>query len=209
MRVLYAYAAAIEGEAVAHRLQEGVQTGVGKTQCAVTMAERLQKGPQPDLVCLFGFCGAYPEAQPPLAIGDLCMIGSDLLADEGLASKDGFADLAQMGLGTVGPFEMDQALTAEAAAFLGGVGIVSGTTVSTCSGTDQRSRELQERSGAHVETMEGAAIATVCRRHDVPLVQLRCVSNHTGDRSGSDLDLDQASAQLHEAVLRLVEKGWL
>ncbi len=209
MRVLYAYAATVEGEAIAHRLPDGLQTGVGKTHSTMAIAERLSEGPQPELVCLFGLCGAYPEAKSPLAVGDLCMVGTDLLADEGLATKDGFTDLAQMGLGTVGPFQMDHAITAQAAASLGGVPIVGGTTVSTCSGTDERSLKLQERTGAHVETMEGAAVAAVCSRHGVPLVQLRCVSNRTGDRGHAGMDLERASTRVHEAVLQLVKKGWL
>ena len=173
------------------------------------MTERLCKGPQVDLVCLFGLCGAYPQADPLLAVSDLCMVGADMLADDGLATDEGFADLTQMELGTVGPFEMDRRFTAKAAAFLGDVPVVRGATVSTCSGTDERSRELYERTGAHVETMEGAAVAVVCQRLGVPLVQLRCVSNRTGDRRGADMGLPRAIARLQAVTLKLVEKGWL
>jgi futalosine hydrolase len=208
VRVLYAYAAAAEGEALANWLSEALQTGVGKTASAVAMAERLYKGPRPDLVCLFGVCGAYPEADPPLAVYDLCVVSRDVLADDGLATEDGFSDLTQMDLGMVGPFAMDEQFTAKAAAILGDVPIVHGATVSTCSGTNARSREIQRRTGAHVETMEGAAIAVACRRHSVPLVQLRCVSNRTGDRRLAGTDFVHANARLQEAVLKLAEKGW-
>ncbi len=209
MHVLYAYAAAAEGDGVANRLPEGLQVGVGKTASAAAMTERLCKGPQVDLVCLFGLCGAYPQADPLLAVSDLCMVGADMLADDGLATDEGFADLTQMELGTVGPFEMDRRFTAKAAEFLGNVPVLRGATVSTCSGTDARSRELYERTGAHVETMEGAAVAVACQRLDVPLVQLRCVSNRTGDRQRVDMDLSRAIARLQVITLRLVERGWL
>ena len=104
MHVLYAYAAAAEGAAVANRLPEGLEIGVGKAASAAAMTERLCKGPQVDLVFLFGVCGTYPEADPPLEVSDLCMVGADMLTDDGLATDDGFADLTQMELGTVGPF---------------------------------------------------------------------------------------------------------
>ena len=209
MQVLYAYAASAEGDAVANRLPEGLRIGVGKGASAAAMTERLCKDPQVDVVVLFGVCGAYPQADPPLEVSDLCMVGADMLADEGLATGDGFADLAQMELGTVGPFEQDRRFTARAAEFLGGVPIVRGATVSTCSGTDARSREIHERTGAHVETMEGAAVAMACQRLGVPLVQLRCVSNRTGDRDAADMDLPRAITRLQVAIMRLVEKGWL
>lgn len=209
MHVLYAYAAATEGEAVANRLPETLEIGAGKTSSAAAMTERLCKESHVDLVCLFGVCGAYPEADPPLEVADLCMVGSDLLADEGLSTDGGFADLGEMELGTVGPFQMDRRLTARASEFLGDVPVVRGATVSTCSGTDARSRTLQKRTGAHVETMEGAAVALACERLGVPMVQLRCVSNRTGDRRQADMDLPRAIARLQVVILKLAEKGWL
>lgn len=209
MHVLYAYAAAAEGGALANRLPEGLEIGVGKAASAATMTERLCKDPQVELVFLFGVCGAYPEADPPLEVSDVCMVGSDMLADEGLTTDEGFANLTQLELGTVGPFEMERRFTARAAEFLGDIPIVRGATVSTCSGTDGRSQEIHERTGAHVETMEGAAVAMACQRLGVPMVQLRCVSNRTGDRQSAAMDLPRAITRLQIVVMRLVEKGWL
>ncbi len=208
MHVLYAYAAAAEGDSVANRLPEGLLVGVGKTASAVAVTERLCKGPQVDMMCLFGVCGAYPEADPSLEVGDLCMVGRDILADEGLETDEGFLDLDKMELGTIGPFQMDRRFTAKAAELLG-VRVVRGATVSTCSGTDSRSRQVHARTGADVETMEGAAVAAACERLGVPLVQLRCVSNHTGDRRASGMDLPRAIARLQATTMKLVEKGWL
>ena len=208
MHVVYAYAAGAEGDAVAERVPEALRLGVGKAAAAAAMAERLCRDPRPDLVCLFGVCGAYPEAEGSPPVGGLCLVGDDQLADEGLQSEDGFADLNQMNLGSVGPFAMAEEQTRQVAEWLEGVPILRGATVSTCSGTEARSRDLQQRTGAHVETMEGAAVALVCRQHDVPLVQLRCVSNRTGNRAGAGMDLPTATSRLQRAVLTLVERGW-
>jgi futalosine hydrolase len=207
VHVLYAYAAGAEGDAIASRLPEALEIGVGKAASAAAMTERLCKGSQVDLVCLFGVCGAYPQSDPPLEITDLCVVESDVLADEGVAMDKGFSDLAEMELGTVGPFEMDRRLTARAAEFLD-VPTVRGATVSTCSGTDVRSRDVSERTGAQVETMEGAAVALACQRLGVPLVQLRCVSNHTGEQR-EDMDLPRAVQRLQVVTLKLAERGWL
>lgn len=209
MHVLYAHASAAEGDALANRLPERLETGVGKAASAVAMTERLCKGPSVDLVCLFGVCGAYPEADPPLMVADVCMVGSDVLADDGLATTGGFADLDQMELGTTGPFQMDRRFSSRTAELLGNVPVVRGATVSTCSGTDSRSKEVQRRTGAHVETMEGAAVAAACHHLGVPLVQLRCVSNFTGNRHTAEMDLPRAVARLQVVILKLVERGWL
>ncbi|HLQ39225.1 MAG TPA: futalosine hydrolase, partial [Planctomycetota bacterium] len=137
-----------------------------------------------------------------LGVGDLCFVGDDGFGDEGVATPDGFLDLAALRLGAVGPFPADADRTAIAASRLG-VPIVRGTTVSTCSGTDAQSAALAARSGAEIETMEGAAVACVCARLHVPLVQLRCVSNLTGDRARGEFELSGAAAKLQTAVRRL------
>ena len=80
-----------------------------------------------------------------------------------------------------------------------GVHASVGLTVSTCSGTDLRSVE-RGRLGAAVESMEGAGVAHVCGVHHVPWVQLRCVSNYTGNRTASTWRLDEALAKLGQAA---------
>ena len=53
--------------------------------------------------------------------------------------------------------------------------------------------------------MEGAAVAAVCKRFEVPLAQLRAVSNRTGDRERGLWDLDRAVANLGAGISKLVE----
>ena len=75
-----------------------------------------------------------------------------------------------------------------------------GATVSTCSATDPLAAELGARTGAAVETMEGAAIGLACAAAGVPWAQLRAVSNLTGDRARAGWDLARAVGALHGAI---------
>lgn len=186
-----------------------VALGVGKAASAAAMTRALLERP-PAWVLLFGVCGVYPAAHgnaTELPVGALCLVGEDLLADEGVAAEDGFLSLASLGLGAVGPFPADPTRTSAAARVLAAP-VVRGATVSTCSGTDAASQALARRSAAQVETMEGAAVAMVCAHHGVPLVQLRCVSNRTGDRARGGWDLHGAVATLQSAVRALAAQGW-
>jgi futalosine hydrolase len=197
------YAAPAEGSALA--ALGAVRLGVGKVALAVALAERIAEQ-RPPGVLLFGVAGAYPARHRPgasLAVGDLCLVGEDRFADEGVATPDGFRDLAQLGLGEVGPFAADRERTALAARALGAP-VVIGATVSTCSGTDAQSAQIAARTGAAVETMEGAAAALVCARAGVPFVQLRAISNLTGDRARGGWDLERAIAVVQAAVRRLL-----
>lgn len=198
-------AAEVEGRG----LPSALRLGVGKVASAVSMTQALIER-RPAWVLLFGVCGAYPEGHGPggrLDVGDVCLVGEDWLGDEGVEVDDGFLPLAQLGLGSVGPFHADAGRTAATARVLG-VPVVRGATVSTCSGTDARSRALASGTGATVETMEGAAVAWACRAFGVPWVQLRCVSNRTGRRAAGGWDLPRAVAGVQAALLRLQAADW-
>lgn len=183
--------------------------GVGKAAATATLTAALIER-RPPWVLLFGVCGTYPEGHGSggrLQVGDVCVVGDEWLADEGVTTDQGFLSLAELGLGACGPFLADAERTAEAARVLAAP-IVRGATVSACSGTDARSRELAARTGAAIETMEGAAVALACARLRVPWVQVRCVSNRTGPRAGAGWDLARAVAGAQAAVGRLQAADW-
>lgn len=203
-KLLAVHAAAVEGEALGD--SGVVRLGVGKVAAAVTMLEVL-RAERPDAVLLFGIAGAYPDRHrqkpPRVGIRELCLSGSDQFGDEGVMTPNGFQDLAALELGDVGPYAADAALVARIGGLLDAA-IVRGCTVSTCSGTEELSETMAVRSNADIETMEGAAVAWVCRRLAVPFVQLRCISNWTGDRAQGEWDIAGAVAMLQPAVKRVI-----
>jgi len=189
--------------------------GVGKVASAATLYAHLVAAASDHPVrgvLLCGVAGAYPERHrrtpPPVVPGDLCVVASDQLADEGVLTEAGFVDFGApafgrtMGLVDTGPFPAHPRMATEAARQLG-VPLVRGATVSTCSGVDPLSRQLHERTHADVETMEGAAVAAICRRCEVPLLHLRAISNWTGDRARGAWNLGAAVDALDRGLRRL------
>ncbi|MBI4880348.1 MAG: futalosine hydrolase [Planctomycetes bacterium] len=208
MKVLAVYATAQEGAELQARFAPCLELGAGKAASAVSLCVALARGPRPDAALLFGVCGAFPArhlaAGAALDVLDLCVVGEDLLADEGAEVEGGFQSLAEMGLGEIGPFAADPVLAARAAAILGGVRVVRGATVSRCSGTEALSAEIARRSNALVETMEGAAVALACRALGVPLVHVRCVSNQTGERGRAVWRLADAAERARRAATEVL-----
>ena len=193
MTVLWVHAHAREG------LRDGsLCGGVGKTAMATALTRALCEQ-TPTLVAGYGVAGTYPGST--LHIGDVCLVADDQLADEGVAAEDGFHPLPALDLGEVGPFPADAAHTRAYADALG-VPVVRAATVSTCSATDDRAAAVAARTGAAIETMEGAAIALVCRTFSVPWIQIRAISNRTGHRARAGWDLDLALARLGDALSR-------
>lgn len=203
--LLVAYAAGVEGARIGPRFG-GVETGVGKAAmaCALTEAVRARR---PPAVLLVGVCGAFPASHrggAGPALLDLCLVAEEVFADEGVATPDGFLPLSTFGMSPGGPFPADPTWLAWARAALPEARVVRGATVSVCSGRDDLSREVAARTAADVETMEGAAAALVCARVGVPLIQLRCVSNATGDRAAASFAIEEAAARVQDAALRLL-----
>ncbi|MFK7740272.1 MAG: futalosine hydrolase [Planctomycetota bacterium] len=204
---LLVHAAPIEG----HGLEDlGVEVlGVGKVAAAVHLQRLLVERPSVRAVLLFGIAGAFPTRHrpdgdaAPAGIGDLVVVANDRLGDEGVATPDGFLDLGSMKLGDVGPFACDPRLQDAAVERLGAAR-VHGVTVSTCSGIDAASCALQARTGADVESMEGAAVAYLCRQQELPLLQLRAISNWTGDRDRGEWSLGAAVDVVQRAVRTLL-----
>jgi futalosine hydrolase len=212
MSTLIAYAAPREGEAVLGKHEHTLELGVGKIVATLKLTTALARQ-RPQAIVLIGVCGAYPDRHlraglAALRVRDLCVVASETIADDGVWTPDGFLDLAQLRLGEIGPVACDAALSGKLAAVLG-CPLVAGATVSTGAGTESISQAYATRSGAQVETMEGAAVVAVCRAFAVPFAQLRVVSNLTGDRHRGGWDLDGALARLGEAVHLVLAAGVL
>lgn len=203
---LICFAALAEGGGLYAPGLRAVPLGVGKVAAAVGLSTWLRQMPDVRAVLLFGVAGAFPlrhrSATPPVARGGLCIVGSDRYGDEGVETPAGFQDLNTLKLGDCGPFPANPRM-AQAAAEVLGAPIVRGVTVSSCSGTESSSQRMVQRCNADIETMEGAAVAWVCRQAELPLLHVRAISNWTGDRDRGEWDLGAAVQVVQTAVRKL------
>ncbi|NVB40969.1 futalosine hydrolase [Pseudenhygromyxa sp. WMMC2535] len=212
MSTLLVYATAREGAAVAGKHADTLELGVGKVAATRALTRALVES-KPDAVVLVGVCGAYPDRHlragvEPVPVLGLCTVASEMLADEGVLSPEGFRDIETLQLGGIGPYAADAELTGKISAVLD-CPAVSGATVSTCAGVDALSQAYALRSGAAVESMEGAAAAAVCESFSVPFAQLRAVSNHTGDRDMGAWNLEGAVSRLTQGLGAVLDAGVL
>lgn len=194
-----------------------LHTGVGKANAAAA-ATALVLLQRPQRLILFGCGGAF--AGSGLAPGDLALASREIFGDEGAVTPDGFLDLEALGFPLLrrgsaryfNTFPLDPVGQAEALPRLQqfcrerGRRLALGpfVTVSTCSGSDPVAVQLETRSGGICENMEGAAVAAVCLRYGLPLLELRGISNRVGDRDLAAWDLRGGAAVAEEALLALL-----
>ena len=79
-------------------------------------------------------------------------------------------------------------------------------TVSAVSGSQKRAKDLGKRFGAVCENMEGAAIAQVCTLYELPMIELRGISNMAGVRDKRKWNLKIASENCQKLVLETIKK---
>jgi futalosine hydrolase len=79
-------------------------------------------------------------------------------------------------------------------------------TVSAVSGSQKRAKDLGKRFGAVCENMEGAAIAQVCALYELPMIELRGISNMAGVRDKRKWNLKIASENCQKLVLETIKK---
>lgn len=201
MRVLIV--TSVEAEARAIGSIDGVRiiiSGVGRTNAAAATTEAIIRGHGAiDAVISAGVAGSLPESN--LNIGDCLVASSCVYAEEGLISPSGFADMSGLGfplgdfVGNTVPVD-ERLLESLSEAFI--IGPIA--TVATCSGTHAAAREIARRTGALAEAMEGAAVVHAARRLKVPAIELRAISNTTGDRAAQQWNLTLGLESLGKAI---------
>lgn len=149
-------------------------TGVGRSNAAATVSVAIDRY-DVDRVVAAGVAGALPDSD--LDVGDT-VVGSHVThADLGVVTPEGFGGTEHLGFETTEGFHNEyplQPVSLDAS-------VEAVATVASVSAEDSTAREVVERTGAAVETMETAAVAQVATQADLPVSAVLGVSNHAGD----------------------------
>ncbi|QWR76591.1 futalosine hydrolase [Candidatus Magnetomonas plexicatena] len=193
-----------------------IETQMGKVNAACESALAIKEY-APDVVISTGIGGAYPDTD--LNVGDVAVATCEIYGDEGVLLKDGFLDTFQMGIPLLkrgkklffNEFDMDTSITQRAYKIISdgltGHVVKKGNflTVSSCTGDSERAVMLKNKHSVICENMEGAAVAHVCAKLGVPVVEIRGVSNIVSDRDKERWDMALAVKNCSLAVILLLK----
>ena len=179
-----------------------VETGVGPVNAAFALTRELTARPaRAVIVC--GVGGAYPRSG--LQIGDVVCASTETYGDLGADSPTGFLDMQALGFPVIdadppifNTMALDLFPVPKQAPFV---------TCATCTGTDVKAAEIQQRTGGAVESMEGAALVHVARLMGVKIGEVRGISNAAGARDRDSWRLDDAAAAARRAVVDWIGSG--
>ncbi|MEW2185064.1 futalosine hydrolase [Streptomyces cellulosae] len=199
--------------AVVHRVTDGpglLAAGVGPAAAAASTAAALTaaalEGRPYGLVVCAGIGGGFAPDAP---LGSLVVADAITAADLGAETADGFLPVTELGFGTV--THHPPASLAEAVAAASGARTGTVLTVSTVTGTAARADALRARHPrALAEGMEGFGVAEAAAAQDVPVLEVRAVSNPVGPRDRAAWRIGDALAALTEGFGKLapVLESW-
>jgi futalosine hydrolase len=176
--------------------------GIGQLQTAYALQNRIGLE-RPGLVIQAGIGGGHANED----IGRVCAIGTEQIADLGVMEKAGFTNIFEMGLANRDRFPFrDGKLDNPYKPLLKwtGLPVLDGVTVNGIRLSDPDG--FQRNPLRVVESMEGAALHYVCLMERVPFLQIRAISNITGDRDKSRWKLKEALKNLHVELVVMIQK---
>jgi futalosine hydrolase len=186
--------------------------GIGKVNAAHS-ATLLLEYLKPDILILFGIGGAYAEA----GVGDVVIAESENYGEEGIMTPSGWKPMEFIGFPLLkndqeyfNTFAMDRDLWQLAFEISKDIGlkVLSGNfiTVSQCSGTRKTGEIIRERFNGICENMEGAAVAHICAKYAVPMIEIRGISNIIEDRDLKKWNIPLAVSNCSKAVNEVVRR---
>ncbi len=207
-RILIVTAVQVEADAIGK--PKGtfvVSSGIGRANAAVTTTTSILADGPFEWIINAGVAGSLPKSN--LQLGDVVVANKCVYAEEGLVTPTGFQDIGKMGF-SLGDFEGNEVpVDLWMLERVGSVGTVRQiATVATCSGTDEQAKLVRDTTGCSCEAMEGAAVVHTAKRFGAKAIEIRAISNTTGDRDSQEWNLDLALENLGIAVNQAITALW-
>ncbi len=175
------------------------QSGVGMLATAVSLT-RLLLTDRPDLIIQAGIAGTFDTC---MKLGDVVAVKEEMLGDMGVEENQVWKDIFDMKLEKSDhpPFEKGKLVNP----FLEKYNLlhlpeVSAVTVNEISTHPLRMKQLLQKYNPVLESMEGAALHYVGSLLRIPFIQLRSISNYTGDRDKNHWRIVEAIRQLNQVL---------
>lgn len=180
--------------------------GVGPISAGIQTAKALTSD-EYDLVLNMGIAGGFADKAE---VGSLVIANEIVSADLGAESPEGFITLDELGFGESTRVKTDsdlvqillESIKAE------NIPVQAGNilTLSTVTGTAETTAKLQQREpGALAEAMEGYGVAMAAKEFDLPVLEIRSISNPIGPRDRSAWRIKDALGTLESASKVIAE----
>lgn len=178
-------------------------TGVGLAAATYALTRSVLQS-RPDFILQAGIAGTLDLALP---LTKIVLVESETIGDLGVEEGGSFRSLFDLNLlGTdTPPWTGGRLVNHLGLLKASGLTCVAGVTVNEISTRPERIAQYR-RSGAAVESMEGAALHYVGLMEKIPFLQMRSLSNFAGERDKSKWMMGPSLASLNHALSRILNQ---
>ncbi|MCF8278056.1 MAG: futalosine hydrolase [Flavobacteriales bacterium] len=169
--------------------------GIGMVATTHALTKTLMNGNY-DLVVNMGIAGSF---QNKFEIGSVLQVLSDRIVELGAEDNGSFIPADKMKLMKTEDVLFETEVRVQS------LEVANGITVNRVHGSADSIRKIVAQFNPDVESMEGAALAYVCKQFGVPWVQIRAISNRVEPRNRDAWNIPLAIKNLHAAVLSYLE----
>jgi futalosine hydrolase len=157
-----------------------------------------------DLIIQAGIGGSLDQS---LRLGDTFAILSDFVGDSGVEEGDTFKSLFDINLANANhhPWSNGKlvnptfSLLAKTSLLL-----AEGITVNEISTSEKRIIHYKKKWNAQIESLEGSALHYIGLQENIPFLQIRSISNYTGERDKTKWMMQQAITNLNRELQRIL-----
>jgi futalosine hydrolase len=178
-------------------------TGVGILESTYAITKDIDRF-RPDLAIQAGIGGSFVREY---GLGTVMAVGEEVVGDVGVVEGHGFQNIFDMGFADPHghPYRSGVLVNPHQKLLdLCGLPIVRGLTVNEISTDPVKMRMMTDKYRPVVESMEGAPFHYICLDQAIPFLQLRAVSNFTGERDRNNWDFKGSVKNLNDKLIQLV-----
>ncbi len=177
-------------------------TGIGlmSTTYALTRQIQLRK---PDIIIQAGIAGSFDKSIP---LGTVVAVKKETVADLGVVEGNTLKTVFHLGLSRPGQFPFSKGWLINRSETLkkSGLPLVTGISVNEITTSSRKIKMYEERFRPVTESMEGAALHYTALMENVPFVQIRALSNFTGERNKARWELKKSITNLNNEVDKFI-----
>ncbi|RYG22014.1 MAG: futalosine hydrolase [Chitinophagaceae bacterium] len=174
-------------------------TGVGMTATAFALGQHLNE--DYGLVLNVGIAGTFDST---IELGSLVNITEDTFSELGAEDGDRFLAIDDLGFGKAvykSNFTSENKLISD-------LKVVNGITVNTVHGHAGHISRIQERMNVKTESMEGAAVFYACEQLNIPVLQVRSISNYITQRNKENWKVGLAITNLNDWLINYLNTNF-
>ncbi len=177
--------------------------GVGIPSCMYELSKTLASKKDYDLIINAGIAGSFDQS---IEIGRVVRVYQEEFGDVGIGHQNDFLAIQQTDFSTPHYSKLKNDFCPNNLQHLKSA---SGITVNTVSYSKSLAEQRKNLFGAEIESMEGAAFFLMMQKTNIPYLQIRSISNYTGESDKTKWNIPLAIKNLQTELKNYLETASL